>query len=94
MVYRKRADGSYDITYQAPPEVSRKTVQPLIPLQPIGIQNDFNIEASLPVIRPEARIPKYYDVDFQAHNIPGGRMTFHDRHEGTEQMSLEEKNQF
>ena len=32
-------------------------------LQPEGIENDFSIDAQLPVIRPDARMPKYYDVE-------------------------------
>ena len=32
-------------------------------LQPIGIQNDFNIEADVPQIRQQVRQPKYYDVE-------------------------------
>ncbi len=68
----------------------RPKVEALQPLTPQPVISNLFSDAKLPVIRPEVRIPKYYDVDFQAHNIPGGRMTFHDRHEGTEQMSLEE----
>ena len=40
-------------------------------LQPIGIQNDFNIEASLPVIRPQARIPKSFDITSQRQTMSG-----------------------
>ena len=32
-------------------------------LQPIGIQNDFNLEAPLPQIRQQVIQPKYYDVE-------------------------------
>jgi hypothetical protein len=49
----------------------REPVQSLTPLQPIGIQNDFNIEASLPVIRPDAKIPKSYDVSALRYNMKG-----------------------
>jgi hypothetical protein len=93
MVYKKRADGSYDITYQAPPEVSRKTVQPLIPLQPIGIQNDFNIESTpLPVIRPDAKIPKSYDIStvFNSMKGPTTGMRFDNKAFNRKEASLEQ----
>ena len=41
-------------------------------IQPEGIQNDFNIEASLPVIRPQAKLAKYYDVTDSVNQNFGG----------------------
>lgn len=46
-----------------------------INLQPVGIQNDFNIEASLPNIQQPIRQPKYYDVKDTINQNFGGRET-------------------
>jgi hypothetical protein len=40
-------------------------------LQPIGIQSDFNIEADVPQIKPEAIMPKSFDVTSQRQNMSG-----------------------
>jgi hypothetical protein len=70
MVYRKKADGSYDITYQAPLEVSRQPVKALQNnLKPKGlIQSDIEFNADMSGLRPVARIPKYYDVEDVVNN--------------------------
>jgi hypothetical protein len=47
------------------PEI--ESLQQLAPLQTIGTQ----IQASLPVIRPEAKIPKSYNVHSQRYNMKG-----------------------
>jgi hypothetical protein len=52
--------------YKKPEEeiiVQRPQEQIIQNLQPIGIQNDFNIEAALPQIRQQVRQPKYYDIE-------------------------------
>jgi hypothetical protein len=40
-------------------------------LQPIGIQNDFNIEADVPQIRPQAIMPKSFDITSQRQTMSG-----------------------
>jgi hypothetical protein len=59
MVYRKKSDGNYDITYQAPPEVSRQPIQAIQNnLRPAGlVQGDFDIDADAE-IQPEVRHAK------------------------------------
>jgi hypothetical protein len=37
-------------------------------LQPIGIENNFNINSSIPQIRQDVRVPKYYDVEDIVNN--------------------------
>ena len=44
-------------------------------LQPIGIQNDFNIEADIPQIRQQVRQPKYYDIQENINQPFGGSQT-------------------
>jgi hypothetical protein len=47
--------------------VKRQPIQEIENLQPIGIQNDFNLEAPLPQIRQQVIQPKYYDVEDYTH---------------------------
>jgi hypothetical protein len=72
---------------QQPVIVQRPKVEALQSLQPIGIQNDFNIQASLPVIRPEAKVPKSYNVHSQRYNMKGPSDYYNYNREG---ISLEE----
>jgi hypothetical protein len=44
-------------------------------LQPIGIQNDFNIEADIPQLRQQVRQPKYYDIQENINQPFGGSQT-------------------
>jgi hypothetical protein len=77
MVYRKKADGSYDITYQAPPEVSRQPVKAIQNnLKPEGlIQNNTELSADMSGLRPIARQPKYYDIQENINQPFGGSQT-------------------
>ena len=54
-------------------DLSIKVQEPVIQnnLQPIGIQNDFNIEASLPAIRPQAIMPKSFNITSQRQTMSG-----------------------
>jgi hypothetical protein len=60
-----------------PPDKQDKTdkqrpkVEALQPLTQQGVVSDFNITAQLPVIRPEARMPKSYDVNSQRQTMSG-----------------------
>ncbi len=76
MVYKKRPDGKYDITYQAPPEVSRQPIHSIENnLRPAGlVQPDFELEADVD-IHNRARIPKYYDVIDKVNQNFGGSET-------------------
>jgi hypothetical protein len=69
----------------------REPVQSLTPLQPIGIQNDFNIEATpLPVIRSEAKIPKSYKLRTQRYTMDGPREMDHLGYYNNQEASLEQ----
>ena len=57
---------NYSTVYKKPEEeiiVQEPQEQLIQNLQPIGIQNDFNLEAPLPEIRQQVIQPKYYDVE-------------------------------
>lgn len=49
----------------------RPKVEALQSLAPQGVISDFNITAQLPVIRPEARMPKSFDVNSQRQTMSG-----------------------
>ena len=69
MVYKKRPDGKYDITYQAPPEVSRQSIRAIKNIKPAGlVHSDLDIEAKLPEIRTEVKHPK----SWKYNKIEGG----------------------
>jgi hypothetical protein len=54
------------------PDKKRDKVTPIQNnIQPEGIESNFNIETSLPVIRPEARMPKSFDVSSQRQTMSG-----------------------
>jgi hypothetical protein len=44
-------------------------------LKPIGIENDFNIQAGVPQIRQQVRLPEYYDVTDRVNQNFGGTET-------------------
>jgi len=60
-----------------PPDKQDKTdkqrpkVEALQPLTQQGVVSDFNVTAQLPVIRPEARIPKSFDITSQRQTMSG-----------------------
>jgi len=68
----------------------RSKVEALQSLQPIGIQNDFNIEASLPVLIPEAKIPKSYSVRTQRYTMEGPTEMNHLGYYNNQEATLEE----
>ena len=49
----------------------RPKIEALQPLTQQGAVSDFSIDAQLPVIRPEARIPKSFDVNSQRQTMSG-----------------------
>jgi hypothetical protein len=49
----------------------RPKVEALQPLTQQGAVSDFSIDAQLPVIRPEARMPKSFDVNSQRQTMSG-----------------------
>ena len=49
----------------------RSKVEALQPLTQQGVISDFDITAQLPVIRPEARMPKSFDVNSQRQTMSG-----------------------
>ena len=53
------------------PGKQRPKVEALQPLTQQGVNSDFSIDAQLPVIRPEARMPKSYDVNSQRQTMSG-----------------------
>jgi hypothetical protein len=64
--------------YKKPEEeviVQRPQEQIIQNLQPIGIQNDFNIEADIPQIRQQIRQPKYYNIQENINQPFGGHQT-------------------
>jgi hypothetical protein len=76
--FSDRKKDTYIPVFKKPEEeviVQRPQEQIIQNLQPIGIQNDFNIEASLPKIIPYARIPRYYDVQDVVHGAMGDSTT-------------------
>ena len=71
----------------------REPVEALKPLQPIGIENDFNIEATpLPAIIPDAKIPKSYDIStvFNSMKGPTTGMRFDNKAFNRKEASLEQ----
>ncbi len=69
--------GSYDLAQYKKPQQpvivkkqeKRKPIQAIENnLQPIGIQNDFNIEVDVPQIRQQFTAPEYYDVEDIVNN--------------------------
>jgi hypothetical protein len=49
----------------------RSKVEALQPLTQQGVTNNFSIDAQLPVIRPDARMPKSFDVNSQRQTMSG-----------------------
>jgi hypothetical protein len=73
------------------PVVEKEEAVPIQSVTPHQIiQTDMEIGNPNFKIPVPGRIPKSYDVDFQANSIPGSRIEYYDKHEGVEQMSPEE----
>jgi hypothetical protein len=51
--------------------IQRPKLEALQPLTKQGVVSDFSIDAQLPVIRPEARMPKSFDVNSQRQTMSG-----------------------
>jgi hypothetical protein len=78
IIFSDRKKDTYIPIFKKPQQqviVQRPQEQLIQTLQPIGIQNDFNLEAPLPEIRQQVRQPKYYDIQENINQPFGGHQT-------------------